>query len=372
MTADVDAALAALLASVAEFSSAEMAAVAMFVGDEQLVVRAVTPGLETYLSRPFPVTAGSVSAEAITAGIPMTRSGPFGWQDDGLGQFVAAEVVAVPLAGRRGTPGMLYVGRCSDDQPFTDAEVAIAARFAHHAALALEMLRERDERDVLDLLEHHQMRAGLLADEALQQLYALSLNLNRLADQVPDGVAGEIDTVRARLASVSDKLRQIMTDQNWPSHDCGPLRQRLLLALADAQLGIGTEVDLRAPDGLDAITRGKLADDVAASLRELLAALHPAVMSLAVEIAYGPTAGAASGVGALSMTVSCTHPPTVSGLREVSLASVRRRARRHSGHLDVTVRVQEGWTRVLWTVPLPGPALVDVEASPLACVVQLR
>lgn len=350
--ANVDSALASLLASVAEFSDAEMAAVAVFVGDGQLVVRAVTPGLEPYLSQAFPLNPGSVSADAVRRGAPVARPGPFGWQEEGPVGYLAAQIVAVPLTGRRSTAGILYVGRRTGEEPFTEAEVAIAARFAHHAALVLELLRERDEREVLDLLEDRHMRISTFGDEALQQLFALDLQIDRMAARLPDEVGSELQELRTRLTSVSGALRRMMVDQSWPSHDCGSLRQRVSLAVEFASHTLQTDVHLVATGDLDGVPGGALADDAIASLRALLGVLCPGVSDVAVDVAC--LAGADGGAGALSLTVSCTLPPGVGDSRAGghAIADARRRARRHGGHVDITESVDGGWARMLWTIPL--------------------
>ena len=63
-----------------------------------------------------------------------------------LSDFIAlGPLMVLPLVGLQGTRGAIVVGRLQGRSRFTDADLEMAATFANHAALALELSDARSD-----------------------------------------------------------------------------------------------------------------------------------------------------------------------------------------------------------------------------------
>jgi signal transduction histidine kinase len=115
-------------------------------------------------------------------------------------------VVAVPLATQSVARGVLIVGKATGATPFRQAEVDLAATFAHQAASAIHMSELRAAEAALTVDTERERIARDLHDGVVQTLYGLGMSLRAsvalsqdaaLALGVNDAVARLDDTIVA-------------------------------------------------------------------------------------------------------------------------------------------------------------------------------
>ena len=83
----------------------------------------------------------------------------------------------MPLAAGEQIRGALMLGRLAVRQEFTEADLNMAASFANHAAVAIELARVRADQLTLARAEDHDRIAGDLHDHVIQELFALGMRL---------------------------------------------------------------------------------------------------------------------------------------------------------------------------------------------------
>lgn len=345
-TDDPDAVLARLLERARELAAGDFAVVALCFGAADVVLRAASPGLDELLGRHVAVAAGSLTTTVLATGRPGSAAGPFPWLAGLAPGLDVGEIAGVPLRGSGDVLGVLYVARVSGAPPIRDLDLAVLARIAHHAALALERVRDHDDREVLELLEQREEVTAALGDDVLQDLFVLSLSLDGMLTRTSDETVRELlDAGLARIAAVTAKVRAMTCQQYWPRTGLGPLTRRLDAAAQVAAERLQLPVDVEVDGALDDLSADPVADDVVAAARDLLGALRCRDA--------GPACVEVVGTDA-AVSVSVVQRGRRHGLDPGSpgVMDARRRARLRRGQLQV-VRGAES-TRATWTVPLPG------------------
>jgi DNA-binding CsgD family transcriptional regulator len=119
------------------------------------------------------------------------------WHSSPLFQYVTARlggfdhVLEAPLVGEGRVIGTLNLGRCRDDKPFDDADLAIATALSHHLSVALARLPEADA----------QVPAFTERELEIARLVASGLN-NR---EIADCLSVSRNTVKAALKTIFSK-----------------------------------------------------------------------------------------------------------------------------------------------------------------------
>ncbi|MGQ4543034.1 sensor histidine kinase [Dermabacteraceae bacterium P13088] len=267
---------------------------------------------------------------------------PGGWQ----------KTLAFPIPGAAEVAGILVLAYREERQ---DKHV-YAQSLASLAGFCLGMADVQDMRDTSDLTEERHRIARDLHDMAIQELFAVGMQLDRIRQEAHALSGGEalVRQVTESLTGVDQtvtQIRQIVQSLRRDSPSA-TLSQRLHHEAALAISGLGFSPSMQIDAGpLDQEIDDDLAQDVVAVVRECLAnaARHAHASAVAVTVSIF-----SEGVDrVVRVNVSDNGrgiDPTVT--RSSGLSNMRSRARRHNGWVDV-LPLDQG-TMVSWRATLPA------------------
>jgi signal transduction histidine kinase len=254
-------------------------------------------------------------------------------------------LMAVPLQGTGRPRGVLSFMRAGDRRGFSPTDLAMAASFASHASVALELADSRAAEQKVVLLEDRDRIAMDLHDHVIQELFAIGLGLEGVAAQVPDV---QSQRIRQRVDDIDRTIRRIRTSifelrGNLATTSDG-LRQRVLEVAGDVTAALGFAPHVAFSGLVDLIADVELADDATACVRELLAnvARHARAKSVMVDVERR--------VDELIVTVTddgIGPPPTTA--RRSGTANLAVRADKHAGSFEMGP-APAGGTVAIWKV----------------------
>lgn len=308
------------------------------VGADAAHLRGRTLPVQTSLSGRVFTSAEPVRLAHLTDGTGLTSLTS--------GEVEIGPVLAVPLLGSGRVHGVLAAGRLNGRTGFTDADGDMAASFANHAALAIELAEARARQQLNALLDDRERIAADLHDRVVQQLFGTGLSLQGLAagaryspmaDRLTTAV-GDLDRVIAQIRSTIFQLH------SQPRAHGQGVRDRLLDVLADTRAALGFDPGLRFSGVLEDLLPD-LVDDLLAVLREALTnvARHAGAATADVEVRTAD--------GRLTLQVTDDGRGIGDADRRGGLADVRRRAEDRRGEFDVAPARPQG-TRLIWSVPI--------------------
>jgi signal transduction histidine kinase len=335
-----------------QIADADLVFVALLSEDASEVVVEVAQGRggEEFVGRRFDV-------EGTLAGRAIAEGGPFLVTDhaheDSFSQHnptLAARlgpVMVVPLVGSQRTWGTLTLLRGRQRRTFSGGDLQLAADFANHVSIALELAEARATEQRMHVLEDRERIARDLHDHVIQELFAIGLSLESVAAQpgLPDGSRSRL---QHRVEDLDRTIRRIRTSifALRGTVDGAPdeLRHAVMEIAGELAplLGFAPEVQFAGAPGM---VSNVLVDDVVAVVREGLTnvARHAGATSASVDLTATPTE--------LVVTVAddgggCTSPPWHSGIANLST-----RAERRGGRFTVEPGASRG-TVLTWGVPL--------------------
>jgi signal transduction histidine kinase len=256
-------------------------------------------------------------------------------------------VMVVPLVGSQRTWGTLTLLRRRQRRAFSGGDLQLAADFANHVSIALELAEARATEQRMHVLEDRERIARDLHDHVIQELFAIGLSLESIAAQpgVPDEAQSRL---QHRVEDLDRTIRRIRTSIFALRGTIDRAPDELRHAVMDVagelapSLGFAPEVLFAGAPGT--VSNG-LVDDVVAVVREGLTnvARHAGASSASVDLTATPTE--------LVVTVAddgagCTSPPWHSGI-----ANLGTRAERRGGRFSVEPGASGG-TVLTWGVPL--------------------
>jgi signal transduction histidine kinase len=257
-------------------------------------------------------------------------------------------LMALPLEGAQGLRGVLTLARVKGRRPFSGAELSMAAAFASHANIALELADARSSEQRLVLLEDRERIARDLHDHVIQELFAIGLSLDSAATLIgPDTAAAQ--RIQQRVADIDRTIRQIRTtifELRGP-FDTSPdgLRNRILEIAHDLTQALDFSPAVAFSGLVEMTLSASLAEDIAAVVREVLTnvARHAHASQATVEVA----------VSADEATVIVRDDGIgyVATERQSGLGNLRNRAALHGGSFTVQAG-RTGGTTVTWKAPL--------------------
>jgi signal transduction histidine kinase len=221
----------------------------------------------------------------------------------------------------------------------------MAAGFANHAAVAIELAEARAEKQRTAMHDERERIAADLHDHVIQRLFAAGLSLQALAATVDPGRSA--DRILATIADLDDTISQIRTSIFQLQQTSGTqpygLRARLLDVVAAEIPALGLDPAVRFSGPLDTLP-DDVADDLVAVLREALSniARHARARTAEVDL----TAGAER----ITLEVHDDGIGLGPTRRRSGLANLRRRAELHGGRLTLASRRPTG-TDLSWTIP---------------------
>ncbi|WP_432544839.1 GAF domain-containing sensor histidine kinase [Kineococcus sp. SYSU DK002] len=270
----------------------------------------------------------------------------------GFGPDGPAMLVHIPGDGSQ-LPGLVWLARSRPGHRYDDEDRAMAADFAGHVSLAMELGRAQQNRRTIALLDERDRIARDLHDHVIQQLFATGLRMSALAARCGDDETAQ--ALRGLITSGDETIRTIRATifqlrRSAPEEDIAVELRDLTEEFGDL-LGFTPSLLVSGPQ--TSAVPGELADHVRAALRESLAncARHARATSVVVRLEV-------SG-GQLTLTVTDDGVGLGGSSRRSGLANLADRARELGGsfHLDSPAHPGQGrGTRVRWQVPLrPAP-----------------
>ncbi|MGW9169426.1 sensor histidine kinase [Agromyces sp. NPDC055658] len=200
----------------------------------------------------------------------------------------AGAVMFLPLRSDSGTWGVLAVARHPSRPAFSAAELDIAADLVDRVALALELARARERQQRALLVEDRSRIARDLHDHVIQQLFGTGLELQSIAETINDARLSE--RIRKAVATLDEDIMQIRTIvfamTPRPGQD-ESLRHRVLDIASECSPGLSQPITVSFDGPVDLTVDGALADDVTATVRELLtnAVRHASAHRVSVAVA---------------------------------------------------------------------------------------
>jgi signal transduction histidine kinase len=184
-----------------------------------------------------------------------------------------------------------------------------------------------------------------LHDQVIQRLFAAGLSPQSVAVSLGEGKVTEriFSTVADLDAAISQLRTRIFELHDLPRSSPGGVRARLLDVASGAANALGFDPAVRS-DGLVDTVPADVGEDLVAVLRESLAnvARHAGARRAEVDLVVRS--------GDLSLSVQDDGVGITSPARSSGPTTMRHRAERHGGNLDIGAR-ETGGTRVCWTVP---------------------
>jgi signal transduction histidine kinase len=290
--------------------------------------------------------AGTAAGDAFTTGQPQRSDDPTSDPRvhlDALGGSAPGEIVYLPLSGQDARLGVLRVGRAKGGAAFNQREILVIETFARQAALAVELARSRDDRDLLGRLEDRERIARNLHDTVIQRLFAVGMMLQAIAPSATR------ETDKARLVQAVDEIDETIREIRTSIFALEAHQRRGLRAeIFDLVHEIADRADLEPHitfDGpIDSGIESNVVPDLLAVLREALSNVVRHAQATSVEIFVSSTDGielrvSDDGVGIDPDVERCS-----------GLANLAQRAEARGGEFRIDSRAGGG-TTCAWRVP---------------------
>ncbi len=308
----------------------------------QVTVAAVTGPLDAGLVNRATPLDGSLAGQVILSGQPSLVTG------DRLQAAAAAlgtgtgPLIAVPLAAGEQVLGALILGRLAGRPGFTDTDLGMAASFAGHAAVAMELAQARAGQVLLAQAEDHDRIAGDLHDHVIQELFALGMKLQGQAARSDPATAGRLNGYVDTVDEVIRKIRTSIFGLTAPRQAPATLHARIMEIIDEhaPQLGFTASAAFTGPPGPE--PHETLAHDILAVTREALSncARHARATAVTITLTRQD--------GLITLDVTDNGRGLGTPARSSGLASMRRRAQNNGGTLQTTAPAGGG-TRLTWT-----------------------
>src|SRR5580692_1271444 len=318
-------------------------AVLTVLGDsgEVIVTGAAGPLAAGLMNRTAPL-AGSLAGQVISSGKPCLVTGDrLQAAATALGAGIGP-LIAVPLAAGERVLGALLLARTAARPGFTESDLGMAASFAAHAAVAMELAQAREDQILLAQAEDHERIAGDLHDHVIQELFALGMKLQGHAARSDPATAARVNGYIDTLDEIIKKIRASIFGLQQPRQPTVSLQARILEIIDEhaPQLGFtaGASFDGTPGPGVDET----LAHDILAVTREALSncARHAHATAVAVALTVQD--------GLITLDITDNGRGLGTTTRSSGLASMRRRAENNGGDLQITAP-PGGGTRLTWT-----------------------
>ena len=326
-------------------AEADFAALAVPHGADQVIVTGVTGALTAGMMNRTAPLANSLAGQAIVTGKPSLVTG------DRLHAVAAAlsadigPLIVVPLAAGAQIRGALMLGRLAARPGFTETDLDMAASFADHAAVAMELAQARTDQITLAQAEDHDRIAGDLHDHVIQELFALGMTLQGRAARSDPATAERINGYVDTLDEVIKKIRTSIFGLHQPRQVPEGLPARLVEIIDEhaPQLGFTAGISFAGP--LEPGPDEALAHDILAVTREALSncARHAHATAISVSLALQD--------GLIPLDITDNGRGLGTPARSSGLTSMRRRAERNRGDFQL-ITPGSGGTHLTWTARL--------------------
>lgn len=254
-------------------------------------------------------------------------------------------VIALPLTGSGKPRGALLAGRLVGRSPFSLAELDMAATFAAHAAVALELADARTAHERVTLLEDRDRIARDLHDHVIQRLFAAGLTVQSVlsgrAINSTDRLSRVVDDIDETIRQIRSSIFALQTKPDGES----TVRSQLLRTVEEVATTMDRPPRIRFSGPIDTLVPTEVIHDLRAVLCEALTnvARHAGAGSVEVDLAVAD--------GHLTLDVVDDGVGIGTPVRSSGLANMRYRAERHDGLLVLRAGKTKG-THLQWKIPL--------------------
>lgn len=343
-----------ILSSAASLAHATHAALALpGVADEWVMEFTSGPRADTLLGLILPEDGPAMAT--VRSGLGIIASIP-------PGTYVLEEIrdlgpaLYAPLHAGDRTVGLLMLWRERGDRVFGEVDLATAQQFANNAAVALGLAEIAHMKQVSGLNDERQRLADDLHDFVSQELFATSIQLESLAQDVDKEAARRLIATLEHVRRAQFEVRGVMSSLAG-IRNTEPLQSRLRreITLAKETLGFAPHVDASWAGVAEATAIDRsLCDDSVAVVRELLSniARHAHATAAWVQIEVRENR--------LHITVSDNGVgPAGAQQRHSGTANLANRAIRRNGNFSLDAREPGGdmpGTVATWTVRVASDA----------------
>ncbi len=336
---------ALIIQHAAAATDADFAALAVPYESDQVIVAGVSGPLAAGLMNQTAPLADSLAGQAISTGKPALVTGT---RLQAAAAALGADtgpLIVVPLAAGEQVRGALLLGRSAARPGFTETDLDMAASFADHAAVAMELAQARADQIMLARVADHDRIAGDLHDHVIQELFALGMSLQSHAARSDPATAERVNGYADTLNDVIRKIRTSIFGLQQPSQAPASLHARLIEIIEEHAPQLGFTADISLAGTLDPGPDEALAHDIVAVTREALSncARHAHATAVSISLALQD--------GMITLDITDNGRGLGAPARSSGLASMRRRADRNGGTFQLTTPAGGG-TRLSWTARL--------------------
>ena len=321
-------------------TDADFALLALPREPDRVIVADATGPLAAGLANRMAPLVGSLAGQAINIGKPGLITG------DRLEAAAAAlgagmgPLIVVPLTAGERILGALMLGRLAVRPRFTESDLGMAATFAGHAAVAMELARARTDQILLAQVEDHDRIAGDLHDQVIQELFALGMKLQGHAAHSDPAAAERLNGYVDTLDEVIGNIRTSIFGLRQPRQAPADLPARVMEIIDEHAPQLGCTADIIFTGALD--LDEALAHDILAVTREALSNCVRHAHATAVTIAMAREGKL------ITLDITDNGRGIGTPARSSGLVSMRRRAERNGGTLQVATPASGG-THLTWT-----------------------
>lgn len=326
-------------------TDADFAALAVPYESDQVIVTGVSGPLAAGLMNQTAPLATSLAGQAISTGKAALVTGSRLHAAAAALGAGTGPLIVVPLAAGEQVRGALLLGRAAAHPGFTETDLDMAASFADHAALAMELAQARADQIMLARVADHDRIAGDLHDHVIQELFALGMSLQSQAARSDPATAERVNGYADTLDEVIRKIRTSIYGLRQPRQASASLHARLIEIIEEHAPQLGFTADIRLSGTLDPDPDEALAHDILAVTREALSncARHARATAVSISVALQD--------GLITLDITDNGRGLGTPARSSGLASMRRRAERNGGTIQLTTP-DGGGTRLSWTARL--------------------
>jgi signal transduction histidine kinase len=330
-------------------ADADFGTLAVPHGADQVIVTSVTGELAAPMMNQTEALAGSLAGQAIRTGKPSLVTGA---RREPVAAALGAgtgPLIVVPLAAGEQVRGALMLGRLATRPGYTETDLGMAASFAGHAAMAMELALARADQISLAQAEDHDRIAGDLHDHVIQELFAFGMTLQGHAARTDPATAERVNGYADTVDEIIKKIRTSIfgLHQQPPAAPAGlPARVMEIIDEHTAQLGYTAGIRFAGP--LDPGPDEALAHDILAVTREALSncARHAHATAVTISLVLQD--------GLIALDITDNGRGLGTPARSSGLSSMRHRAERNGGTFQLATPATGG-THLAWTArPRPS------------------
>jgi signal transduction histidine kinase len=327
-------------------ADADFATLAVPHGPAQVIVASVTGELAAGMMNQVEALADSLAGQAIRTGKPSLVTGA---RREPVAAALGAgsgPLIVVPLTADEQTRGSLLLGRLDARPGFTETDLGMAASFAGHAAVTMELARARADQITLAQAEDHDRIAGDLHDHVIQDLFALGMRMQGHAARTDPATAEQVNGYVDTLDEIINKIRTSIFGLHHPRAAPAGLPARVMEIIDEHTAQLGFTAGIRFAGPLDPGPDEPLAHDILAVTREALSncARHAHATAVTVSLVLQD--------GLITLGITDNGCGLGTPTRFSGLSSMRRRAERNGGTFQLTTPANGG-THLAWTAHCP-------------------